>query len=217
MNFVKALVNRWEYKVDYNYESGTEDHYNYFKELVQIERDILAKYKDAEFEDSRLQTLATSYINGLDKQDEALSYLLSNYDYYRSRWNEARDQRAICIKNIYDEVDGFEVPVTHKNILNHMLSAAYISLNNDAVYALLNNPIKNGDYVLEGSVLKVDIVNTTDYEFQYVTVYADLYSGNTYVGYGEVDVESWKPDEVYNFVFTLDAGSSFDFIEITTN
>lgn len=216
-DFVKALVARWEYKPDFEYEEGSSDHFNYFTELVQIERDILNKYRNEKFQDAGLAELCNSYLDGLDQQDEALSYLMNNYDAFSGLWRTARDQRAICIKAIYDEVSGFTVPAEHEYGLYHMLTAAYISQNSDQVYSLLNSAIKNGDYKLEGSVLSFSILNTTGFEFRDYPIYADLYDNGTYVYYGIFELNSWKPNEVCDFVFALDPSIGFDTIEITVN
>ena len=216
-DFVKALVARWEYKPDFEYEEGSSDHFNYFTELVQIERDILNKYRNEKFQDAGLAELCNSYLDGLDQQDEALSYLMNNYDAFSGLWRTARDQRAICIKAIYDEVSGFIVPAECEYGLYHMLTAAYISQNSDQVYSLLNSAIKNGDYKLEGSVLSFSILNTTGFEFRDYPIYADLYDNGTYVYYGIFELNSWKPNEVCDFVFALDPSIGFDTIEITVN
>ncbi|MCQ2555072.1 MAG: hypothetical protein MJ171_05415 [Clostridia bacterium] len=215
-DFVSALCARWDYKSDYQYESGTQDHFNYFTELVQIERDYLAKYRTETFKNPALGKLANDYLDGLDQQDKSLSYLIGSYDTYRSLWSEARDKRAICIKTIYDEISGFEVPAKYDDILHHMLTAANVSLNSDAVSKMLNAPIASGDYKLDKSSLTVSVTNTVGFEFRDFVIYSDLYNGSNYVYYGDVRIDSWKPGDVYEFVFNLDPNVKFDRIEITT-
>ncbi len=214
-DFSDALCARWDYKPDYVYESGTVDHFNYFTELVQIERDILSKYRTETFKNTELSNLANEYLDGLDKQDKSLSYLLSAYDTYREMWTKARDERALCIKKIYDAVDGFEVPSKYDDILHHMLTSANIAQNANDVYTMLNAPIKNGEYTIENSTLKMSIKNTCGFEFRNYTFYSDFYNGSTYVAYGQVHVDSWKPDEVYEFEFTFDSSVSYNYLEIT--
>ena len=86
-------------------ESGkvTLNENEYFKEAVNKEKEILGKYKDAEFDNPELGKLAKDYIEGLNKQEESLKYYTSDFSKYDKLWTEGYNMRSTALTTLVDK------------------------------------------------------------------------------------------------------------------
>lgn len=114
-------------------ESGkiTLNENEYFKEAVNKEKEILIKYKDAEFDNPELGKLAKDYIEGLNKQEEALKYYTSDIVKYDKLWTEGYNMRSTALTTL---VDKFGLELDEK---------AFEELKNNAQVVKENNEIKS--------------------------------------------------------------------------
>lgn len=100
----------------------------YLKEAVLTEKNILEKYKDAEFDNPELQKLATDYLGALDKQEDSLKYFSNDYIKYQEKWSEGYDERSTILTTL---VDKFGVEVDEKAFAELKQNAQVVKENNE--------------------------------------------------------------------------------------
>lgn len=141
--FIKDAKKSFEARADYlaDVESGkitsTED--VYLKEAVNKEKEIIDKYKDAEFDNPELGKLAKDYIDGLNKQDEALKYYANDFMKYDKLWTEGYDMRSTALTTLVDKF-GLEMDdESFKELQNN----AQVVKENKEVESKINEMVKN--------------------------------------------------------------------------
>lgn len=105
--FIKDVKKSFNARSSYidDVESGkiTLNENEYLKEAVNKEKEIIDKYKDAEFDNPELGKLAKDYIEGLNKQEEALKYYTSDVLKYDKLWKEGYNIRSIVLTTLVDK------------------------------------------------------------------------------------------------------------------
>ena len=119
-----ALEKRWD-KSDEYAKVGESDNPDHYKEYVQIELDILSKYENEVFEDSKLKEKALSYINWLKQQDEALAYVNVDYEKYSTLWEEAYNNRTKLISEFVNSY-GLTVSDKYQSTLTDLITNAKV-------------------------------------------------------------------------------------------
>lgn len=100
----------------------------YLKEAVLKEKNILEKYKDAEFDNPELSKLAKDYIDGLNKQEESIKYYNSDYVKYEKLWTEGYDIRSTTLTTL---VDKFGLQMTDEAFEDLKNNAQVVKEKND--------------------------------------------------------------------------------------
>lgn len=121
-------------------ESGkvTLNENEYFKEAVLKEKQILEKYKDAEFDNPELGKLAKDYLDGLNKQEESLKYYSSDIEKYEKLWTEGYDIRSTTLTTL---VDKFGLELDEKSFEELKNNAQVVKEKND-VKAKIDTMVK---------------------------------------------------------------------------
>ncbi|MDO7205622.1 hypothetical protein Q5M85_17460 [Paraclostridium bifermentans] len=99
----KSFNARTSYLADVESGKVTSNENEFLKEAVLKEKNILGKYKDAEFDNPELGKLAKDYIEGLNKQEESIKYYSSDFMKYEKLWTEGYDMRSTAITTLVDK------------------------------------------------------------------------------------------------------------------
>lgn len=91
--------------------------------LINTELSAINQYKNAEFQDSKLQEKALSYINALNDSLQALNYISSDPEKYITLWEGAYDNRSTLIKDFVENY-GLTVDNKYQSTLNELISNA---------------------------------------------------------------------------------------------
>lgn len=141
--FIKDAKKSFEARADYlaGVESGkitsTED--VYLKEAVNKEKQIIDKYKDAEFDNPEIGKLAKDYIDGLNKQEEAIKYYSNDFMKYDKLWTEGYDMRSTALTTL---VDKFGLKLDEKSFEELKNNAQVVKENKEAK-SKINEMVKN--------------------------------------------------------------------------
>ena len=131
-NFVKDVGKSFEARSKYIDEVNSGkivvDENEYLKEAVLKEKNILEKYKDAEFDSPELSKLAEDYLNALDKQENSLKYYSNDYIKYEKNWTEGYNERSTILTTL---VDKFGVKLDEKAFNELKQNAQVVKENNE--------------------------------------------------------------------------------------
>lgn len=130
--FIKDVKKSFEARSNYldDVDSGkvTLDEDEYLKEAVFKEKEILEKYKDAEFDSPELGKLAKDYLDGLNKQEESLKYYTSDFMKHEKLWTEGYDVRSTTLTTL---VDKFGLEMTDEAFKELKNNAQVVKEKND--------------------------------------------------------------------------------------
>ncbi len=131
-NFVKDVGKSFDARAKYinDVESGkiTLNENEYLKEAVLKEKNILEKYKDADFDNPELGKLAVDYLNALNKQEDSLKYYSNDYFKYEKNWTEGYNERSTILTTL---VDKFGVKLDEKSFADLKQNAQVVKENNE--------------------------------------------------------------------------------------
>ncbi len=131
-NFIKSLStgleSRWQLSDKFDAEhakNNTADviDVDEYTTLINTELNAINQYKNAEFQDSKLQEKALSYINALNDSLQALNYINSDPEKYITLWESAYNNRSTLIKNFVENY-GLTVDDKYQSTLNEFISNA---------------------------------------------------------------------------------------------
>lgn len=130
--FIKDIKKSFEKRADYldDVDSGTVNlaENEYLKEAVNKEKEIIEKYKDAQFDNPELGKLAKDYVEGLNKQEESLKYYASDAAKYEKIWAEGYDIRSTTLTTL---VDKFGLEMNDKSFEELKNNAQVVKEKND--------------------------------------------------------------------------------------
>lgn len=130
--FIKDIKKSFEKRADYldDVDSGTVNlaENEYLKEAVNKEKEIIEKYKDAQFDNPELGKLAKDYVEGLNKQEESLKYYASDVAKYEKIWAEGYDIRSTTLTTL---VDKFGLEMNDKSFEELKNNAQVVKEKND--------------------------------------------------------------------------------------
>lgn len=103
----KSIENRHELaSSNTNFDNYTDsDYQKFYINLVKSETNIIYEYENKEFKDSRLKKLATQYIDGLKKQEEATQYYITDFIKFNQIWEEGLKERSMSLMDIKNEYE----------------------------------------------------------------------------------------------------------------
>lgn len=134
----KSFNARASYLADVESGKVTSNENEFLKEAVLKEKNILGKYKDAEFDNPELGKLAKDYIEGLNKQEESIKYYSSDVMKYEKLWTEGYDMRSTAITTL---VDKFGLELDEKSFEELKNNAQVVKEKND-VKAKIDTMVK---------------------------------------------------------------------------
>ncbi|MBP3894729.1 MAG: hypothetical protein J6D34_11920 [Atopobiaceae bacterium] len=121
----KGLEARWELSAAATAFSSAQEEEESLRKCVNAELDILGGYANEPFEDSQLQKKANRYIDLLNDQLEALSYVQKDYAQYLDMWAVALSERTKLIVDFSDNY-GLTVSSKYEEIMANMKANASI-------------------------------------------------------------------------------------------
>ena len=128
-DLAKGLEARWSLSDsgDYEYVEGTQEHRDFYSSLLKAELNILSNknYENATFKDSKIKEKAISYLNCLHDQEDALTYVIVDYDKYGELWDDAYNKRTQLITDFARNY-GLTVSDKYKTTLSDMITNASV-------------------------------------------------------------------------------------------
>lgn len=198
---------------------GSKEHLDTYTKSVDCELNKIKKYEEEKFENETLKNTYTAYMDTLNKQKDALTYLNANSDKYDQMWNEAYNERVKLIKTFVDDF-GLKVDEKHQKTLDDMLIAAQLQIEKDNYQVKLDEFADSVVFDLEEgndgySEKYVAIVeNITGKDLEYLHMNINLYDANDVIletAYSSV--ENFKNGEKARFEFYTE--HDFDKYQVT--
>lgn len=136
--FSTGLENRWEF-IDSNVELGEKES---LTEAITIEKNILEDFKNRQFEDSKLQEKAISYINQLNEGLDLLDTF--GADSFYENWDSYYAKRT---QTILDFTENYDLSFSEKHASTiaemraHGKEVQQVADNKEALEALFQNVV----------------------------------------------------------------------------
>lgn len=218
-DFIKTLGQgleaRWSVKEPEEWEWGSDEHKQYYTEIVNKEQEAICDYVDKKFEDSKLQEKAIKYINMVKQQKEALDYLQVNSDKYDKLWNEAYDERAKLIVDFTNNY-GLTVSEEYADDLKDMTTNAQEVEKKEETEKLVQDMMssvkfkkdkeESSDSYFEYTAI---VENTANIDFEYFMIDINLLDKDGVILESTSDsVENWKRGQKAKFRFST--GEKFE-------
>lgn len=202
-DFVKALIARWDYSDTVEFKGGTQEHQDAYLNMVHIEQEILAPYKDAEFTDVNLSDLCQRYLACLEDQESCLGMMLSDYNAYYIAWLDYQGNRAVIFRELVDNY-GITLDSQYADGYYTMYNKGFTHAHHAEVFSMLNTEFYNNNYTSGEYSFSTPSTNTTDNTFINFRVYVYLYDLNGYyMDYSSCFIEKWEPGETIDLTFDL--------------
>ena len=177
----------------------------FYHSFVRAELEQLSEYPSQQFEDTKLQEKAITYINMLNDSDECIDkYLPADENKFMEEWEKIYHQRTKVLKEFVDDY-GLTVDEKYQSTLNDLLStASYVEEKEDKeeeVQKLINSiefELKEDDDGFKTYSAVVE--NTTDINFDYIDLEINL-----------LDADGIIIESTYSNVNNLNSGSKARF------
>lgn len=159
----------------------TDKSVEYYESLVDAELKQVEQYQGAQFEDSRLQENAISYINSLKDQRAAAEEYSTDNDNFKKDWQKAYDKRTTLLKTFVEDY-GLTVSSSCQDSLNDLIShgkKVERENNEKAAVESLANSI-NLEFTERYSTFagEATAANNTGYDFDYISFNVELFDAN---------------------------------------
>lgn len=217
----KALDARWTYTDDKTNADVvmTEEGY---KTATQTELDVIEKYQDLKFKDSKLKEAALAYINELKNGLKVAKTYGSDsfYDNWEKHYN-SRTSKLIAI----NDIKKIEVSEKNQSILDELLASGKEvqtkNKNEDTIKSFADSLTftldeANSDESASYYIYTATAENTTQLNFEYLSLNIKLIDDQgTTVDTQPIYENNWAANEKRNLEFTTD--KTFSTIQITVN
>ena len=214
-----GLQNRWDTQPSNGEDEiveGSDEHKQYYTDLVDAELSVLEKYQGMNFEDSKLQEYAISYINCLKQQQEAASYVTTAYETYDEKWTEALNNRTKLIVTFINDY-GLKVDEAHQATLDDFIARAKVINEDEKIKTTIDSMMDNltievSEENYDWKTYEAVLENNTGKDFDYFGITLNIYDSD------KVQIESlysqmqnWKNGTKAKFEFSTDKDfSSYD-------
>ncbi|GAA0799254.1 hypothetical protein GCM10008910_25190 [Faecalicatena orotica] len=207
----KALETRWAMnEQDQNsYEEGTDKQKELFSKWTKAELDILQKYEDEKFENSKLKELAIQYINCLKDQEEALKYVTVDYAKFSELWQTAYDSRTQLIAQFKEDYD-LKVSEKYQSTLDDLLTNAQLVTEDQTEKSTVEEFIKGIQFTTESDEFGLKtcsavVENTTGLGFKSLSLTINLLDADgVIIETTYSHVENFAPGSKAKFEFMTD-------------
>ena len=206
----KGLQARWDISDKQEQEKITSTAET-FTACIDAELNTIAKYKDAEFEDEALGTLAKEYIELLEKsKDLVANYYDKNYETFNTEYTPMSQRRSQIIKSFSED---YQMPIDeeHADTLKTFIADADLTT---AVQDIINSTsfeMTEDDYGWK--TYQAVAENTTDKTFDSFWFEISLVDKDgVVVETQSANTDNWKPGDKHRFEFSTD--KEFDKIVI---
>lgn len=222
----EALQARWNISdtADENYESGkitSEDAlYDEYQKAVDTEYDMVSKYLNERFRDSKLQELAVSYINALKDQKDTAKTRLTNTDAEKT-WSDAYNTRAKILQQLVNDY-GVKVRDEYQDNLNELLADGSSVQKSEDEKEAIEKLLK--DFHFEQTAdeygfktYTATVQNSSGYDFDEFDVNINLLdSDGTLVETQYAYVSNWKNGQSAKFEFETDTEFSSTEVSVSS-
>lgn len=217
----KALDARWKYTDDKANADVvmTEEGY---ETATQTELDVIEKYQDLKFKDSKLKEAALAYINELKNGLEVAKTYGSDsfYDNWEKHYN-SRTSKLIAI----NDIKKIEVSEKNQSILDELLASGKEvqtkNKNEDTIKSFADSLTftldeANSDESASYYIYTATAENTTQLNFGYLSLNIKLFDNQgTTVDTQPIYENNWTANEKRNLEFITN--KTFSTIQITVN
>ena len=208
----KSLETRWamnDADTGENYAEGSDKQKELFLKWTKAELDIVGKYEDEKFEDSKLKELAIQYINCLKDQEEAAKYVTVDYTKFSELWETAYNSRTQLIEQFKTDYD-LKVSEKYQSTLDDLLTNAQLVTEEQTEKSAVEEFIKNIQFSVESDdyglkTCSAVVENTTGYGFKSLSLTINL-----------LDAEGVIVETTFSSVQNFASGSKAKF-EFMTN
>lgn len=219
--FIKDLASnldeRWSYQEKVADDESVSE-IDSLKEAISIEIENMNKYKDAKFENSKLQELSIAYINELDTAKQVLEN--SSSDNFFTEWDNHYNRRSSIIASI-NEVQ--EIPVKNKDSLTTLLSNGKEVEAKDELKNSLESLFANVKFEIdedksdEYTTYYVALVeNTTSSDISSLSALVDLFDADEVkISTEHINILNWKQGETTRLEFMRPADEQINKYTVT--
>ena len=181
----KGLQARWDLNSKDEQKEGydeipaqSDENKKMMLSYINAELDIIGKYKDEKFEDSKLQELAIKYINLLNQHKEACDYITVDYEKYDEEFQPIYNERSNVIKTMVEDY-GMKVEEKHQGTLDDFLTNSKLvseqKAKEEEIDKMLSNiQFKETERSDEWGTYQAVVENTTDIDFKTFNVNINL-------------------------------------------
>lgn len=192
-----------------DYDLYTKEHQEAFSKMIDAELDILGKYENAEFEDSKLKEKALSYINALKDQKEALRYATVDAEKYDDAWSKAYDERTKLITE-FSENFGLKISEEYQATLDDFLLNAQEVAKEEDKAAQVKELVKSIKFEkveeeYDWATYEAVVENTTNIDFESLYLEINLLDKDKVIIDNQfVDVQNFNKGAKAKFKFSTD-------------
>lgn len=196
--------------------TGSDEHKQYYTDLVDAELNVLEKYQSMPFGNSKLQEYAISYINCLKQQKEAASYITTSYETYEEKWEEAYNNRTKLIVTFVNDY-GLKVDEAHQATLDDFIAREKVIKEDEKVKTTIDSMMQNltievtkDEY--DWKTYEAVLENNTGKDFDYFGITLNIYdSDKVQIDSLYAQMQNWKNGTKAKFEFSTDKDfSSYD-------
>ena len=178
----KSLVARWTITEASDGILSADDYKEEINSGVQAELDIIEKYQNEKFENTKLQETLLKYINNLKAQIETVAYYGVDDIKYAQEWEALYGERTQIIDDFVKNY-GLTVPEEYQSVLNEMLTNAKIVTEKENEEEVINAWIDSivfeqteDNYGMK--TYQAVVENTTGCNFQYINLHINMIDAN---------------------------------------
>ena len=217
-----ALESRWDMIQNTDEANmNTDESIDHRKKLTDIELNLLQKYRDKQFNDSTLATMANQYIDALESYKKSYDYYNLDYNKYSVLNAKAYSDRVLLIQQFLNDYN-LKIDEKYSSDLESILTNAKVVEEEKSIEEQLTAMVSDLNFeVIEDSygykTYQATIENTTSVSFSYLQIMVDLISednvilGSTYAG----QINNFQPGQKAKLEFSTD--EEFARMEFTTS
>lgn len=197
----KNIKNRNKLNEEIQSDPTNYNEQEFCTQAVESENSIY-EYENATFDNPRLEKLSKDYIDGLNKQKDAITYYSTDYTKFYDLWNEGYYTRSVAIISLVDEFN-LDISDEMKNEFNNTAKIANEKTEQEtAVKALFDSIVftaskTEGNYTTYTAIVE----NTTPYSFEYLSLNINLISNDVILETAYDNISNWKSGEKAQFEF----------------
>jgi polyhydroxyalkanoate synthesis regulator phasin len=220
----KALQARWDINdsksTDDINKMSSDEQLAFMKSYVEAEKDILSKYSSADFNDVRLEKIATDYLSSLDGQLDSLKYYTTDYSKCITTWKEAYAKRVPLINELVNDY-GLTVDSKYQTILDSVLNDAKSVKEKSDLETSIQSMINSANFEKSEkssgnwAVYQATIENTSGATFSDFSFTINLLDSNGVIVESTYSntVQNWNSGDKANFSF--ETNKAFNKIKLT--
>lgn len=202
-----GLEKRWDYVDAEDYDKDMT-----LDKAIQIEIDGLDGYKDAKYEDTKLQELVLSYINALNDSMDIWN-LYDKDEQAREQWESIYNKRSQILKSLVNDY-GMTVDAKYEKDLDDMVNNATAVERTEEQESAIEDLVskiqfEKIDEIGSYETYAATVTNDTSLKFDYFSLSIPLYDdGDVRIDTENAMVSQWEPGETVVVEFMTDKAFS---------